>query len=154
MIHAFCAPRKQLQETSCFSNQASPGLLMTMISEAVHCRGPEACWRPGGKGAGQLHLPVSGEGPRPTATGVSPPNARLEHLIVPQLPSVPPAPRSGSPCTAFCPFAPALFCHPAGWVFWGGRILMDTSHPKLSESLHRWRGCSGLWRGGGGVCAP
>lgn len=39
MIHPFCAPSEQLQEASCFSNQASPRLLMTMISEAVHCLG-------------------------------------------------------------------------------------------------------------------
>lgn len=36
MIHAFCAPSEQLQETSCFSNQASLGLLMVMSSEAAH----------------------------------------------------------------------------------------------------------------------
>lgn len=36
MIHAFCAPSEQLQETSCFSNQASLGLLTVMSPEAAH----------------------------------------------------------------------------------------------------------------------
>lgn len=78
------------------------------------------------------------------AVGASPPRARLEHLMVLQLPSAPPAPQPASPCTTFCPFDPAFFCHPAGWGFWGGRILMDTCRPKLTKSLHHRRGCSGL----------
>lgn len=70
MIHPFCAPSEQLQEASCFSNQASPRLLMTMISEAVDCPGTRSVLAAGWEGAGQLHLPVTGERPRPMATGL------------------------------------------------------------------------------------
>lgn len=55
MIHAFCAPSEQLQQASCFSNQASPGLLMTVISWAAHCPGTRSVLEAGGKV--QLHLP-------------------------------------------------------------------------------------------------
>lgn len=129
MIHVFCAPSEQLQETSCFSNQASLGLLMVMSSEVAH--------RPGtGSGSVAAAWGADGQLP-PSLDGDHKPTQRCAGA-----PNGSPAPHPASPCSAFCPLG--ILCHLASWVFWGSGTLVDTCHTEVTQYLYQQRGRSSL----------